>query len=543
MFLKIPESAQVPTHHRLEWTLVALISIVGGVLRLWALGKQSLWIDEAFSVWVAQHSIGSLVQFVSSVDQHPPLYYLLLHGWMALFGDSERSVRSLSALLSIATIPLFYIAGKKLVGRTAAMVAVFLLALSPFHIRYAQEARMYALAAFLAAGLLYARAVWFSDSMPRTRRRYAAIAALVFFETTMMYTHNNIAVTLPVALNAAVFLAWGIQRRRGACGLQAMCEPGFLLNWVITQVIVFVLWLPWLPAFVHQSIGVYHNFWIQSMTAYSIWSVFHNFNLAFPEGWYPVALLWDIIYWSMAALGLYALRKKAAVAIMLGSLFLIPASIVIVISLQRPILSDRALIWTTLSYFLLIGCGIGWLLDGLVTRNENTQIRTRLKRLRPALGVSFLLLVFGLTLFSINAYFHQFHKEDWRSLTAYIVQNVSSEDIVLINASWSQIPLDYYALRSAAGQAADPVQGELAGMPVTLFGSGELEPRMQIDDIAHLRETIAPYSSVWLLYAHEWYTDPNNLIIKELANNYTQVDEQHFQGPRVLHFQRDEAAQ
>ena len=122
---------------------IALLAVValGAMLRLWAIGAEPLWLDEAFSVWVAAHNMPDLVRFVASVDHHPPLYYLLLHGWQRTFGDAQATVRLLSALLGVAAIPLFYFGGRILVGRRAAWIAALLLAVSPFHVRYGQEAR------------------------------------------------------------------------------------------------------------------------------------------------------------------------------------------------------------------------------------------------------------------------------------------------------------------------------------------------------------------------------------------------------------------
>ncbi len=122
--------------------------------------------------------MSDLLRFVSTVDHHPPLYYLLLHGWQRLLGDGAAMVRLPSALLGIAAIPVLYWAGRIFVGRRAAMVAATLLAVSPFHVRYGQEARMYALMALLGALMLWALAVYLADSQAHTRRRIVAMIGL-----------------------------------------------------------------------------------------------------------------------------------------------------------------------------------------------------------------------------------------------------------------------------------------------------------------------------------------------------------------------------
>ena len=76
----------------------------------------ALWLDEAISVDIAQLGPGGILTALRQ-DGHPPLYYLLLHGWMEVLGDSAGSARALSAVFSIATIPLAWFAGMRL-GRS-----------------------------------------------------------------------------------------------------------------------------------------------------------------------------------------------------------------------------------------------------------------------------------------------------------------------------------------------------------------------------------------------------------------------------------------
>src|SRR5215510_14596043 len=80
--------------------VVGLVVAVGLALRFYAIGAKSLWIDETFSIWMATQPLDALWRFTVQLDQHPPLYYALLHFWLAL-GDGEAAVRSFSALWGI----------------------------------------------------------------------------------------------------------------------------------------------------------------------------------------------------------------------------------------------------------------------------------------------------------------------------------------------------------------------------------------------------------------------------------------------------------
>jgi len=86
----------------------------------------------------------------TAADIPPPLSYLLLHAWIQLFGDDEPVVRSLSVLFGVLAVPLIYgVAWQLLRRRLAGLLAALLLAVSPLHIWYGQETRMYALLTFL----------------------------------------------------------------------------------------------------------------------------------------------------------------------------------------------------------------------------------------------------------------------------------------------------------------------------------------------------------------------------------------------------------
>jgi mannosyltransferase len=98
------------------------VLLLGAFLRFYQLGFESLWIDEGVSIKIAGLEPLQMIRQASS-DPTPPFYYLILHYWMALFGDSEFSVRSLSAIASSLSILVMYRLGALLFGRTAGLLA------------------------------------------------------------------------------------------------------------------------------------------------------------------------------------------------------------------------------------------------------------------------------------------------------------------------------------------------------------------------------------------------------------------------------------
>jgi mannosyltransferase len=119
------------------------------LLGFWRLPAKSLWLDEAWAVLISDGSWSEMWAEVTQEHAYQGFYYVLLHQWIGFFGESEFAVRSLSVLFGAATVPILYLLGRSLVGRTASLAACLFLALSAYFIRYQQEVRGYTVLLFL----------------------------------------------------------------------------------------------------------------------------------------------------------------------------------------------------------------------------------------------------------------------------------------------------------------------------------------------------------------------------------------------------------
>lgn len=121
--------------------LLPAIIILAAALRLFHLGAESLWFDELYAIWADRLPIGGLVR-EHLASGHPPLFYLLLRGWLWL-GTGETWVRLLSAVAGVASVWFVYLAGKELFSRRAGLWGAALAAVSPLLIWYSQAATFY----------------------------------------------------------------------------------------------------------------------------------------------------------------------------------------------------------------------------------------------------------------------------------------------------------------------------------------------------------------------------------------------------------------
>jgi len=193
------EAAEAPADRRvaLDAVLVGLVVVVGVVLRF--VTTADLWFDEALSVNIAKLPISELGEALRH-DGAPPLYYALLHFWIELFGSSDIAVRAFSGLISVASLPLAYWAGKRVGGRAVAWWTVMILAASPYAIRYATESRMYALVMFLVLwGYLALRRALDRPTLGRLTVVALVTALLVYTQYWCFYVLAVVGVALLVA--------------------------------------------------------------------------------------------------------------------------------------------------------------------------------------------------------------------------------------------------------------------------------------------------------------------------------------------------------
>ena len=138
--------------------LIVGLLLVAFALRLYRLDAQSLWWDEGISLHLATSSLGEIVRDRLN-NIHPPLYFFILKGWLALVGVSAFTGRYLSALASLAQVALVFAAarawGRKSIGRSAwPWIAAGLMLISALSVIYGQEIRVYALLPVVYLALL-----------------------------------------------------------------------------------------------------------------------------------------------------------------------------------------------------------------------------------------------------------------------------------------------------------------------------------------------------------------------------------------------------
>jgi 4-amino-4-deoxy-L-arabinose transferase-like glycosyltransferase len=500
-----------PTVNWWPWSLLA-VTFLGAALRFGALGAKTVWLDEAFSLWMVRHDLPSLIDWLIRIDHHPPLYYILLHYWVDWFGDSPSALRTLSALTSSLAIPLYGLAARRLAGARVGIVATLIFALAPFHVRYGQEARMYGVMILAVALLLFALAhVLMAEG--KTTSRWWMWGLLAVAEAAAMLTHNTATVLVPLALNGVIVALWLAYRAgRLDLDLAGLAQPRFWRMWLLSQAGALLLWLPWAWPFIHQAQVVDAEFWISPPNLGSVWQVLSALTFDQLPEWvrHPATLFaLGLAFW-----GFWRWGVRSALGWLLLGLWLLPPIVELLVSIRRPIFYDRTLIWTTLPYYLLIA-------RGLV---PPVPLR---KSWQGGLVALYVLLCVA----SLWSYYAFYTKEEWDKVSVYVAAHAQPNDLVLFHASWVELPFNYHYPSDAP-----PLVHH--GVPADLFDAGALEPPMTAADAARVQQLVADQNQVWLVYSHWWYTDPQEILLEVLDGSLEVAEVTDWPGIRVVRYVR-----
>jgi len=418
--------------------VLGLITLLGASLRMYHLGHRSLWLDETFSFAYISRSWEAIltnpVLMKEASELNPPLYFVFLSGWTALFGVSEFSLRSLSVVFGVIAIILTGLIGSFLYDRRTGLLAALFMAVMVFPLRYSQEARGYALFLMLALASFYFCVRCLQKGQARDWFAYLGITV------ALSYTHTY-WVFLVLAQNLYVLLFYWAERVT-------------LLRWIGIQTVVTLCFLPWLPQFFAQVEEATHGqFWLQQPS-----SPIHDFRFHILIGTllnYVSFLAPSRIVWAYLVLAVIAtlcitvagsgfhwrnLRKslesytwEIRIDDVQRSSFLL---LWLVCSLGVPFFLShfthvyfhpRYAIAAVPALYLLLARGV-W------------QIPTNFGR--GAIG----LFIAVISLTSLQRYYERGgQKEPWREWVTYLTQQTEPEDVVVVFPNYASIPVEYYA--------------------------------------------------------------------------------------------------
>lgn len=317
------------------------VAVLALVVRFQGITVPAIWYDEAFSVLLARYE-PLQIWSLTARDFHPPLYYLVLHYWMGWFGHGALAVRSLSVIADVGTILLSMKLMSLVATRRATWMAALLLALLPISIRYSQEARMYTLLGLWLMGATVALVRWVKEP---EKKRFPAIYVLLM--TAAFYTHYFAALCVLVH-----WFYWGWGRLGDFPGM----IPARL--WILANVAIVVLFLPWLPHFIqHLSEG---GVWITPVTVQAVVSLVWQFTVMNAWGTHsPLLRAVPLMLVVVCAVGLICKNDHPhRFNSLLVGYFFVPAVVLTMAALIVPVFAPRYLTFAAAGLPLIVATAL-----------------------------------------------------------------------------------------------------------------------------------------------------------------------------------------
>ena len=465
------------------WVWGSIILLLGLITRLLGLGAESAWIDEGYSIALAKYSFADILAGTAA-DQHPPLYYLLLHLWMYL-GSSVSHARMLSVFFGLINVWQVMLLGRKIGGEWLGLVASLLVAVNPMHIWYSQEARQYMLLAVLTTAATYE--IWVSLQGKRHWLFYGLFALL------SMYTHY-FALFILIS-HGLLVLFWTRWQR----------DKKLLLRWLVAIFGTFCLFLLWLPTAINQFL--YHRMpWIAEPELGDILDVplrllLGSGVLLLPEWarWLGTLSLLCIFLW--ATRQTWHRKQPAPAFVFLAAWSFIPYIVISVVSIYYPLFQFKQFL-ILLAPILLLALVIANLLPG---------------------NLKYLVLV-GLFLVSLVSSAYQqttLNKDDWRGMSEFIQSNFQAGDLIFTNPAGASLVMDIYLSPSLV------IEGYPPGYDI-LIGGWQGDPVTSKTAAQELSGIDASYDRIWLVEFFPDFWDPSGYLPAWLDSHARALEQRWF---------------
>jgi len=433
-----------------------LIILLAFALRSYHLDSQSLRGDEAASVIYAAMPITELWELARVTDPHPPLYYVILHGWQAIMGESAWAMRYAGVMAgTLAVAALYRLTQVTLRNTRLSLLAAFLLAINPLQIWLAQDVRSYAF--FTLMGLLASWLFWLNakDAKEGERRRKGKILPTPYFlllyiilTVANFYTHYYAIFLMAFhGLFILIQLTKSIQSRKPPLTSHFLLLTSHL-SFLISYFIIGLLILPGLQLAYHFSSEAAGGIEIIPTP-----EIFRQASTALLTGFtldYSNGLMVSLILAPIWLIGLVTLlRFQPRAGQFWGLFFALPVLGVIALSIGRPFFKERFLIQAQPAFEVLLAVGFMTLWQSATSITNTSDYKAlsliiaRIGRFIAVLSLLFLLAINGL---SLHNYFNNplyAKSTPWHLYHDYVADHARAGDVMLTN--FPEASVSYYS--------------------------------------------------------------------------------------------------
>lgn len=401
-----------------HYQVLAGIVFLGLFLRFFELSRKPFWLDEASTNFLTTQPDVLAVISAATNDHHAPLHFITV--WLIkAVGSSEFMLRLPSAIAGALTVLVIFFIAKELYSNEAGLIAAALLAVSPYHLHYSQEARMYGMAV-----LFVSLAIYFFLRSIRTGNLYdwllfGCTCALAF--STHFYAAFAI-LALIIGYWIIRFCEFSIRKETGGKILQGVSLPHDFLHFLAGLILAALLVLPVLGSFINQS-GYFVSQTNVKLSAFEIpyrtFFDFSDYSDAIAVLFVCLMLIGIIMVW----------QKKRTTAVAIAGIMVIPMIIGMYLASIIPF-DVRYHLYLITIFLALVSIPLAWL-----SQRSHTDYGT----------LSIITLILLLSALPLYAYYTEpFVGQDWRAASVTL-KELSKPGDAVVPLPWNNyLPLSFY---------------------------------------------------------------------------------------------------
>jgi uncharacterized membrane protein len=461
-------ASRLSEEHKQSTFLLIVILVAHGLIKFCALPFLELQGDESYSVFHSQQSLTELLHTFYNGEGNPPLYYLLLHGWIKLFGIGLASVKSLNILLSICTAFFLFKITKRTGNSWFTLFVSSCFLFSNLHFDFSHEIRAFQLVLFLTASSIYFFIVFLETGLKKW------LFVLLLVNSALPYSHYNAALVPIVEFMACLFF-WNTNRKQ----VIQLC-----IGFSISALIFYPQFL------VFKEVIPSSKFWL----GLSSWEDFNYIAykvIGNDRGFYGMILLYGL-----APILMLIGKKKQwfsesfswRIFLFFWMMYLLPLLLNYLLAQQTPSFQLRYVLFVSFGFYLSIG-----------------YLYLHLKK-----GKSAFLLFFFLLIVHLIYYFEPMKRdgEGWKETALFIKSYQNEKVAVVINADYKAKDLLYY-YNEAAFSAYKNYEKSLKKL--------KFFPIATANEISKLGN-LAQYDKVLFISSHQEISDPTGQITAALES-------------------------
>ena len=388
-----------------NWLVPFLLFSIGFLWKIFFITHRDVCLDEPYTIFYAQQSIGDILALPAKGEPNPPLFMLLLHFWIKLFGIGITAVRMLPLIFSSLTVVVLYLTGKRFFSIWTGLIASGMFLLSNFHFFHGLEVRTYSLLSLATALSLY-----FYLRLIKEPGNVKLLIALVLSNLAMVYSH---------------YFGWFVVFMQFIAGFLYLKDKHVVKSLLIALGVSFLAYLPFFLILIRQFFKSSQGSWIEPPG--SNMEYFYQINLLLNHKEVINALIW--IFAAGVGFTIYkkSWKRLPKELLVLFMWWFVPYTIMFLVSFKIPVFITRYLLFNSVGMYLFVGACI-------------VSLFNRHKVLVPLAGA----VVLALMANRMRILPEDFSYREVKNATRFVKKNYQPGSIIITHPRWDALGFTYY---------------------------------------------------------------------------------------------------